>query len=561
MSNHRLIECVPNFSEGQDKAIIDQITAAIAAVPGVQLLDVDPGFATNRTVVTFVGSPEPVVEAAFQAIKKASELIDMRKHKGEHPRMGATDVCPLIPISGVSMDETVMYAHQLAKRVGAELVIPVYTYEAAATRPDRKNLAEIRSGEYEALPEKLAKPEWKPDYGPAVFNEKSGATVIGARDFLVAYNVNLNTTSVKRANSVAFDVREQGRVVREGDPVNGKIVNDANGEPLRIPGTCKAVKAIGWFIEEYGLAQVSMNLTDINVTPLHIAFDACQESAFKRGLRVTGSELVGMVPKKVLTDAGKYFLEKQGLSSGVAESELIRIAIKSLGLSELGSFDPQQKIIEYKLAQPRKLIAMDLTAFANETASDSPAPGGGSIAAYVGTLGASLATMVANLSANKKGWESKIGAFSDWANKGQAIKDQLLWLVDEDTNSFNAIMEAFKLPKETIDEKANRKAAIQAATKYAVEVPLQVMRHSFKVFEVAKAMVVEGNPNSVTDAGVGAICARTAIAGAYLNVKINISGLEDKELAKQFLIEAESILADATMEEQAIWGIVNQKIQ
>ncbi len=561
MSNHRLIECVPNFSEGQDKAIIDQITAAIAAVPGVQLLDVDPGFATNRTVVTFVGSPEPVVEAAFQAIKKASELIDMRKHKGEHPRMGATDVCPLIPISGVSMDETVMYAHQLAKRVGAELAIPVYTYEAAATRPDRKNLAEIRSGEYEALPEKLAKPEWKPDYGPAVFNEKSGATVIGARDFLVAYNVNLNTTSVKRANSVAFDVREQGRVVREGDPVNGKIVNDANGEPLRIPGTCKAVKAIGWFIEEYGLAQVSMNLTDINVTPLHIAFDACQESAFKRGLRVTGSELVGMVPKKVLTDAGKYFLEKQGLSSGVAESELIRIAIKSLGLSELGSFDPQQKIIEYKLAQPRKLIAMDLTAFANETASDSPAPGGGSIAAYVGTLGASLATMVANLSANKKGWESKIGAFSDWANKGQAIKDQLLWLVDEDTNSFNAIMEAFKLPKETIDEKANRKAAIQAATKYAVEVPLQVMRHSFKVFEVAKAMVVEGNPNSVTDAGVGAICARTAIAGAYLNVKINISGLEDKELAKQFLIEAESILADATMEEQAIWGIVNQKIQ
>jgi glutamate formiminotransferase/formiminotetrahydrofolate cyclodeaminase len=561
MSNHRLIECVPNFSEGQDKATIDQITAAIAAVSGVQLLDVDPGFATNRTVVTFVGTPELVVEVAFQAIKKAAELIDMRTHKGEHPRMGATDVCPLIPISGVSMEETVMYAHQLAKRVGTELGIPVYTYEAAATRPERKNLAEIRSGEYEALPEKLTKPEWKPDYGPATFNEKSGATVIGARDFLVAYNVNLNTTSVKRANSVAFDVREQGRVVREGDPLHGKIINDANGEPLRIPGTCKSVKAIGWFIEEYGLAQVSMNLTDINVTPLHIAFDACQDSASKRGLRVTGSELVGMVPKKVLTDAGKYFLEKQGLSSGVAESELIRIAIKSLGLSELGTFDPQQKIIEYKLQQPRKLIAMDLSAFANETASDSPAPGGGSIAAYVGTLGASVATMVANLSANKKGWESKIGAFSEWANKGQVIKDQLLWLVDEDTNSFNAIMEAFKLPKETAEEKASRKAAIQAATKYAVEVPLQVMRHSFKVFELAKAMVLEGNPNSVTDAAVGAICARTAVAGAYLNVKINISGLDDKDLAKQFLMEAESIFADATLEEQAIWGIVNQKIQ
>ena len=560
MSNQRLIECVPNFSEGQNMEVIQQIAASISAVTGVQLLDVDPGKATNRTVVTFVGNPEAVVEAAFQAIKKAAELIDMSKHNGEHPRMGATDVCPLIPISGISMEETVFYAHQLAKKVGEELAIPVYTYEAAATMPERKNLADIRAGEYEALEDKLKKPEWKPDYGKAIFNKKAGATVIGARDFLVAYNVNLNTTSVKRANSVAFDIREQGRVMREGDPVNGKIILDASGEPMRIPGTCKSVKAIGWFIEEYGLAQVSMNLTDINVTPLHIAFDECQKSAIARGLRVTGSELVGMVPKKVLTDAGKYFIEKQNLSSGVAEEELIRIAVKTLGLDELAPFDPKQKIIEYKLGEKRRLVGMDLRAFANETASEVPAPGGGSISAYVGTLGASLATMVANLSGNKKGWDSKIPEFSVWANKGQVIKDKLLWLVDEDTNSYKAIMEAFKLPKETAEEKIKRKAAVQVATIYAVEIPLEVMETSFKVYEIAKEMVIKGNPNSITDAAVGALCAKTAIAGAYLNVKINISGFENKDLANQLLAKAEAILAESNMAEQEIWNIVNQNI-
>ena len=560
MSNQRLIECVPNFSEGQNMEVIQQIAASISAVTGVQLLDVDPGKATNRTVVTFVGNPEAVVEAAFQAIKKAAELIDMSKHNGEHPRMGATDVCPLIPISGISMEETVFYAHQLAKKVGEELAIPVYTYEAAATMPERKNLADIRAGEYEALEDKLKKPEWKPDYGMATFNKKAGATVIGARDFLVAYNVNLNTTSVKRANSVAFDIREQGRVLREADPVNGKIILDASGEPMRIPGTCKSVKAIGWFIEEYGLAQVSMNLTDINVTPLHIAFDECQKSAIARGLRVTGSELVGMVPKKVLTDAGKYFIEKQNLSSGVAEEELIRIAVKTLGLDELAPFDPKQKIIEYKLGEKRRLVGMDLRAFANETASEVPAPGGGSISAYVGTLGASLATMVANLSGNKKGWDSKIPEFSVWANKGQVIKDKLLWLVDEDTNSYKAIMEAFKLPKETAEEKIKRKAAVQVATIYAVEIPLEVMETSFKVYEIAKEMVIKGNPNSITDAAVGALCAKTAIAGAYLNVKINISGFENKDLANQLLAKAEAILAESNMAEQEIWNIVNQNI-
>ena len=560
MSNQRLIECVPNFSEGQNMEVIQQIAASISAVTGVQLLDVDPGKATNRTVVTFVGNPEAVVEAAFQAIKKAAELIDMSKHNGEHPRMGATDVCPLIPISGISMEETVFYAHQLAKKVGEELAIPVYTYEAAATMPERKNLADIRAGEYEALEDKLKKPEWKPDYGMATFNKKAGATVIGARDFLVAYNVNLNTTSVKRANSVAFDIREQGRVMREGDPVNGKIILDASGEPMRIPGTCKSVKAIGWFIEEYGLAQVSMNLTDINITPLHIAFDECQKSAIARGLRVTGSELVGMVPKKVLTDAGKYFIEKQNLSSGVAEEELIRIAVKTLGLDELAPFDPKQKIIEYKLGEKRRLVGMDLRAFANETASEVPAPGGGSISAYVGTLGASLATMVANLSGNKKGWDSKIPEFSVWANKGQVIKDKLLWLVDEDTNSYKAIMEAFKLPKETAEEKIKRKAAVQVATIYAVEIPLEVMETSFKVYEIAKEMVIKGNPNSITDAAVGALCAKTAIAGAYLNVKINLSGFENKDLANQLLAKAEAILAESNMAEQEIWNIVNQNI-
>lgn len=558
----QLIECVPNFSEGRDMAIMKQITDEIEAVDGVKLLDVDPGKATNRTVVTFVGEPQAVIEAAARAIKKAAEVIDMSKHNGEHPRMGATDVCPLIPIANISMEETAQWAHRLGERVGDETGIPIYMYEAAATRPDRRNLATIRAGEYEALPQKLIQESWKPDYGQAKFNPRAGATVIGARDFLVAYNINLNTTSVRRANSVAFDVREQGRILREGDPVNGTIINDANGEPIRIPGACKAVKGIGWFIEEYGIAQVSMNLTNINISPLHIVFDECCKSADHHGLRVTGSELVGLVPKKVMTDAGKYFLEKQRRSVGVSEEELIRIAVKTLGLDEISEFDPRKKIIEYQLenSSSAPLVNMDLRAFANETASESPAPGGGSIAAYVGALGVSLATMVANLSSHKRGWDDQWQVFSAYAAQGQQLKDALLHLVDEDTNAFNAIMNAFALPKSSDEEKKARSTAIQTATKTAIEVPFRVMQLVHDSFDLIEAMATDGNPNSVTDAGVGALCARAAVHGAFLNVKINTGGLKDAIFVENILAQGRALIVSADTREQNIMKIVNGKI-
>lgn len=558
----QLIECVPNFSEGNDMTIIRQITDEIESVEGVKLLDVDPGKATNRTVVTFVGEPDPVIKAAYLAIKKAGELIDMTKHRGEHPRMGATDVCPLIPIANITMEEVAKYAHQLGKMAGQDLGIPLYMYEAAATSPERKNLAVIRAGEYEGLPEKLQKAEWKPDYGPARFNAKSGATVIGARDFLIAYNVNLNTTSVRRANSVAFDVREKGRVKREGHPINGKVVTDANGEPVREAGVCKYVKGIGWYIEEYGIAQISMNLTNINVTPLHVVFEECCKSANRRGLRVTGSELVGLIPLQVMLDTGKYFLKKQNRSVGVSERELIKIAIKSLGLDELSPFDPDKKIIEYQLDNPNAapLLGMNLRAFANETASESPAPGGGSIAAYVGTLGISLASMVANLSSHKREWDDRWEEFSEWAEKAQDIKNQLMKLVDEDTNAFNAIMASFRLPKGTPEEKKARSAAIQAATKHAIEVPMQVLRWSLKSFDIIKAMAEIGNPNSVTDAGVGALCARAAVHGAFLNAKINTGSLKDKDFVKKTLEEGEAAILQADQLEAEIMKVVNSKI-
>ncbi|MBK7762979.1 MAG: glutamate formimidoyltransferase [Bacteroidetes bacterium] len=554
----QLIECVPNFSEGCNLEIIQQITAEIEKVAGVKLLDVDPGKATNRTVVTFVGEPEPVIEAAFQAIKKASELIDMSKHSGEHPRMGSTDVCPLIPVSNISMEETVAYAKKLGKRVGEELNIPVYLYESAAQKEERKNLANIRSGEYEGLADKLKDANWAPDFGKAEFNKRSGATVIGARDFLVAYNVNLNTTSTRRANSVAFDLRENGRVKEE----NGKKVLDANGQEVREPGLLKSVKAIGWFIEEYGIAQISMNLTNINITPLHIAFDTAVERAHARGMRVTGSELVGLLPLQCLLDAGKYFLQKQKRSIGVGDAELIRIAIKSMGLDELAPFDPQKKIIEYVLAEtnPKKLVNMNLVDFANETASESPAPGGGSISAYLGALGASLGSMVANLSSHKKGWDDQWEYFSDWAVKGQSLKDELLKLVDEDTNSFNKIMEAFALPKNNDEEKAKRSEAIQAATLYATQIPLQTMQVCYAGFPLVKEMVEKGNPNSVTDAAVGALCLRSAIYGACLNVKINASGLKDKIMAEKLVSEADDILTKTLQEEQAILELTKEKM-
>ncbi len=561
----QLIECVPNFSEGRDQAVIDQITNSIQAVEGVQLLDVDPGKATNRTVVTFVGAPEAAIEAAFQAIKTAGELIDMRQHSGEHPRQGATDVCPLIPIANITMEETVAFAKKLAKRVGEELGIPNYLYEAAATRPERQNLATIRAGEYEALPTKLGKPEWTPDFGKNEYNERvaqTGVTVIGARDFLIAYNVNLNTTSVRRANSVAFDIREKGRLKREGGKLTGKVINDEHGNPMRVPGACKSVKAIGWFIEEYGIAQISMNLTNINDTPMHIGFEETRKSATSRGMRVTGSELVGMVPLKVMLDAGRYFLQLQERSTGIAESELIRIAIKSLGLEELSPFDPRQKIIEYRLQDlnATPLLNMNLAAFADETASESPAPGGGSISAYVGALGISLATMVANLSAHKRGWDTRWEEFSDWATKGQALKSRLLNLVDEDTNAFNAIMTAFRLPKGSDEEKAARTEAIQSATRHAIDVPFQVMQVSLDSFEVIQAMAEVGNPNSVTDAGVGALCARAAVHGAFLNVRINTGDLKDKVYVADILAKGQAMVDKADELERLVMGIVDGKI-
>ncbi len=558
----QLIECVPNFSEGVDMNIIKQITNVIESVDGVKLLNVDPGKATNRTVVTFVGNPKNVIDAAFLAIKKAGELIDMSKHKGEHPRMGATDVCPLIPISNISMEETAKYAQQLAKRVGEELKLPVYLYEEAQKDKKRSNLSVIRNGEYEGFFKKIKLPEWKPDFGPAEYDAQRGATVIGARDFLVAYNINLNTTSTRRANSIAFDVREAGRVVREGNSLTGKIVLNADGSPKSIPGTLKSVKAIGWYIEEYAVCQISMNLTNINVTPVHIAFDEVCKKATERGIRVTGSELVGLIPLKAMLDAGIYFLKKQQRSIGVSESELIKIAVKSMGLDELAPFKPEERIIEYLLKDKAdsKLVSMDLVAFADETASESPAPGGGSISAYVGSLGISLATMVANLSSHKKGWDERWEEFSSYAEKGQTIKNELLRLVDADTAAFNKIMTAFGLPKSTDEEKKIRTDEIQNATKFAIEVPFKVMQLSYNSLEIIKAMAEIGNPNSVSDAGVGALCARTAVMGAFMNVRINASGYNDKTFVNDILAKGKEIEQKTIATETAILKIVDEKI-
>ncbi|MHA4811989.1 glutamate formimidoyltransferase [Flavitalea flava] len=558
----QIIECVPNFSEGQNSEIIKQITDEIEGVEGVRLLNVDPGKATNRTVVTFVGNPASVIEAAFLAIKKAGELIDMTSHKGEHPRMGSTDVCPLIPIAGISMEETAVWAKKLGERVGKELQIPIYLYEAAQPDKSRNNLSVIRAGEYEGFFKKIKQPEWAPDYGPAEFDAKRGGTVIGARDFLVAYNVNLNTTSTRRANSIAFDVREAGRVKREGNPVTGKIVSDEQGKPVHIPGSLKSVKAIGWFIEEYGVAQISMNLTNIKVTPVHIAFDEVCKSAAVRGIRVTGSELVGLIPLQALLDAGSYFLQKQQRSTGVSEKELIRIAVLSMGLDELGPFLPEERIIEYLLrnTEDSRLVSMSLTGFADETASESPAPGGGSIAAYVGALGTSLATMVANLSAHKKGWDDRWETFSDWAKKGQEYKNKLIRLVDADTKAFNGIMAAFGLAKSTAEEKENRRLAIQQATKVAIDIPLQVMQVTYASMEVIKAMAETGNLNSVSDAGVGALCARSAVMGAFMNVRINAAGCDDKIFAKEKIAIGKDIEDKTIALEKEILRIVNEKI-
>ena len=546
----QLIECVPNFSEGNDLNIIKQITNEIESVEGVRLLNVDPGKATNRTVVTMVGEPGPVIEAAYLAIKKAGELIDMSKHKGEHPRMGATDVCPLIPIANITMEETAAYAEQLAKRIGEELNIPVYLYEAAQPDTSRNNLSVIRAGEYEGFFKKIKEPQWKPDFGPAEFDAKRGATVIGARDFLVAYNINLNTTSTRRANAIAFDVREAGRNIE----VDGKKINE--------PGTLKSVKAIGWFIEEYGVAQISMNLTNINITPVHVAFDEVCNKATARGIRVTGSELVGLIPLKAMTDAGKYFLQKQQRSTGVSEKELIKIAIKSMGLDELGPFKPEERIIEYMLndAGSSRLVNMQLNDFADLTASESVAPGGGSISAYVGALGVSLGTMVANLSSHKRGWDERWQEFSDWAQKGDMYKSTLLQLVDADTAAFNKIMEAFALPKANDAEKKSRTDAIQAATKYAIEIPFKVMETAYASMDVIKAMVIEGNPNSVTDAGVGALCARAAVMGAFMNVRVNATGYNDKDFTNNIITKGAEIEADTIALEAEILKLVDAKI-
>ncbi|MEY3051095.1 MAG: hypothetical protein RLY31_880 [Bacteroidota bacterium] len=564
MNSRPLLECVPNFSEGRDTEVIRRITEEIAAVEGVLLLDVDPGKATNRTVVTFVGEPEAVVEAAFRAIVKAAELIDMRQHRGEHPRMGATDVCPLIPVANLSMEETVQWARKLSERVGAEAGIPVYLYEYAATRPARRNLATIRAGEYEGLAEKMKDPDWQPDFGPTAFHALAGATVIGARDFLVAYNVNLNTVSERRANSVAFDVREQGRILRKGHPVTGEIMLDEKGQPIRQPGTCRAVKGIGWYIPEYGIAQVSMNLTNLSVTPLHKAFEACCESAEKRGLRVTGSELVGLVPLQVMLDAGRHFLRKQGWSTGLPEKDILHMAVKSMGLDELGPFDPYKKIIEYRLQEGDKeskmLTGLSLRDFADETSRDSPAPGGGSIAAYTGALGAALGTMVANLSAGKRGWEHRTDEFSDWAEKGQALKSSLLTLVDEDTKAFNRIMEAFRLPKSTETEITVRREAIEAATLHATLVPLQTMEAALEVLPLAETMVLNGNPNSVTDAAVGAICAHAAVLSAWLNVKINAKSLTNKAIADDILNKSKILAASSSDLQEKILTLLEKKL-
>lgn len=562
----RLIECVPNFSEGRDKHVIRQITDEIESVEGVKLLDTDPGEATNRTVVTFVGTPEAVTEAAFRAVKKAAELIDMRHHHGAHPRMGATDVLPLIPISGITLEECAALARELGKRIADELRVPVYSYEAAAFTPERRNLAVCRKGEYEALPERMSDPKEAPDFGAREFDDdlaRTGATAVGARDFLIAVNYNLNTTSTRRANAIAFDVREKGRPKREGASVTSKPVKDADGKTVMIPGTLKATKAIGWYIDEYEIAQVSMNITDISVTPLHVAFDEVCRAANERGVRVTGTEIVGLIPKRTLVEAGKYFLHKQQRSTGLPEHELIRIAIKSMGLDDLKPFRPEEKVIEYMLAaDDRKKSLCDLTArgFAEETASESPAPGGGSISAYMGALGAALGTMVANLSAHKPGWDERWKEFSDQAERGQKLMDELLALVDEDTEAFNRIMAVFAMPKGTEEEKAARAEALEAATLYATQVPLRTMKAAFRVFELVKSMAETGNPNSVSDAGVGAIAARGAVLGAGLNVKINAASLKDRAMADSLVMEAEAISARASMLEEEILNIVESKI-
>lgn len=542
--------------------IIKQITNEIEAVDGVKLIDVDPGQATNRTVVTFVGTPDEVIEAAFRAVKKASEIIDMTKHKGAHPRFGATDVCPLVPVANITMDETVEYAHMLAKRIGEELEFPVYCYENAAFEEKRKNLAYCRSGEYEGLADKLTKPEWKPDFGPAQFVPKTGAIAVGARNFLIAVNFNLNTTSTRRANAVAFDVREKGRPLRDGNPVTGKKKLDENGKEVWIPGTLAGTKAIGWFIDEYGIAQVSMNITDISKTPLHVAFEEVARKAADRGMRVTGTEIVGVVPLTALIDAGKYFLKKQQRSTGIADKEIIKIAVKSMGLDELYPFDSKKKVIEYLIIddEKKRLVDMDLVAFANETGSESPAPGGGSISAYMGAMGAALGTMVANLSSHKAGWDDRWEEFSNWADKGKYYMDELLHLVDEDTVAFNRIMDAFGLPKKTEAEKQARTEAIQAATRYAIEVPFKVMQLCYGAMEVMKAMAENGNPNSVTDAGVGALAARSGVYGAFLNVKINSASLNDKDYTAKVLADGQIILEKTLALESLIIEVVNKKI-
>mgnify|MGYP001284014553 CR=1 FL=1 len=561
----QIIECVPNISEGRDSEKIRMISSVVEEIDGVKLLNIDPGKATNRTVITFVGEPKAVTDAAFLLIKKAQELIDMSKHSGEHPRMGATDVCPLVPIANISMQECAEWAHKLGKKVGEDLGIPIYHYEAAAKEEKRKNLADCRSGEYEGLSKKLADPNWKPDFGPNKFNKSiasSGATAISARDFLVAYNINLNTTSTRRANAVAFDIREAGRIKRKGDTLSGAIMKDRNGDPLKTPGLFKSVKGIGWFIEEYGIAQISYNLTNINISPLHKVFEKTCERSIARGMRVTGSEIIGLVPKKVLIDAGKYFLQKQHRSIGIHESEIIKIAIKTLGLNELSPFNPKERIIEYMLEENTKkpLINMKLSDFANETASESPAPGGGSISAYCGAMGAALGTMVANLSSHKRGWDDRWEEFSNWAEKGTAYQNTLLELVDEDTNAFNKIMEAFRLPNNNTSDKKKRNEAIQLATKHAILTPFKVMETALNSMQVMKAMADFGNPNSVTDAGVGALCARTAVIGAFLNVKINCGDYKDKAFVKDILEKGEKLVNDASKLEKEILTITNLKI-
>lgn len=564
--NKRLVECVPNFSEGRDMGVIKEITNAITSVEGIKLLDVDPGEATNRTVVTFVGEPELVAEAALRGVKRASELIDMRKHKGAHPRIGATDVLPIIPVANISLEECAKIAQDLAERIYNELEIPTYNYEAAARRPERSNLAVCRKGEYEGFEKRISDPNEAPDFGPGKYTEqaaKSGATVVGARDFLIAVNFNLNTTSTRRANAIAYDVREKGRPMREGGSPTGKPMKDENGKTIMIPGTLKGTKAIGWFIDEYGIAQVSMNITDVKKTSLHKAFEEVSRAAAERGVRVTGTEIVGLMPKSSLIEAGKYFLHKQQRSTGIPDREIIKIAIHSLGLSDLAPFKPEEKVIEYLLeADNKKKHLIDLTCkgFAEETASESPAPGGGSISAYAGALAAALGTMVANLSSHKAGWDARWEEFSNWADKGQALMSELLMLVDEDTESFNRIMDVFAMPKGTDAEKAARAEALQAATLYATQVPLRTMKACFNVFEVVKAMASEGNPNSVTDAGVGALMARSGVLGAMLNVKINASGLKDRSIAEELIGEAESIAREAERMEKEILEIVNEKI-